>query len=74
MTVAQMRAAVHDAYPGKPWQNKVNNMSDIQVQAIYFSLSERGAFNKEKPAPTPNKPKAESGTFEPFIGEQISFF
>ena len=49
MTTAQMRAAVHDAYPGKPWQTKVNNMSDIQIQAVYLSMSERGHFDKKNP-------------------------
>lgn len=49
MTVAQMRAAVYDAYDGKNWKAKVNSMSDIQVQAVYLSMSERGFFDKKKP-------------------------
>ena len=73
MTTAQMRAAVHDAYPGKAWRTKVNNMSDIQVQAVYLSMSERGAFNK-KIEKKPVEPKIDIPTFEPFIGTQLSIF
>lgn len=71
MTVAQMRVAVHDAYEGKAWRDKVNSMSDIQVQAVYLSLSERGFFDKNK---KPVQPKTEKQAFEPYIGEQISLF
>lgn len=76
MTVPQMRAAVHDAYEGKAWRNKVNNMSDIQVQAVYLSMSERGFFNQKiekKPIDIQNKPTETKG-FEPFIGKQLSMF
>lgn len=76
MTTAQMRAAVHDAYPSKAWKTKVNNMPDIQVQAIYLSMSERGFFNKNKPAKTNQygEKLAEPLRYEPYIGEQLSMF
>ena len=73
MTVQQMRAAVHEAYSGNGWGHKVDSMSDIQVQAVYFSLLERGMLDK-KPAKNQTKPKTESKGFEPYVGEQISLF
>ena len=73
MTVAQMRAAVHEAYSGNGWGHKVDNMSDIQVQAVYFSLLERGMFDK-KPVDIPKKATEEPKTFEHYTGEQISLF
>lgn len=39
MSMEQMRAAISKAYM---WKNKVKNMSDKQVTAIYFSLKKRG--------------------------------
>ena len=72
MTVNQMRAWVREAYAGNGWEHKVDNMSDIQVQAVYFSLLERGMLDKKKQQPTQNKQKVEE--FEPFIGSQISIF
>ena len=74
MTPAQMRQAVYNAYDGKAWKAKVDKMSDIQVQAVYLSFSERGFFNRKKETKEPVKPKTEIPTFEPFIGTQISLF
>ena len=74
MTTAQMRASVHEAYSGNGWGHKVDNMSDIQVQAVYFSLLERGMFNKppNKKQSTSEQPKS---IFDPApSGEQLSFF
>ena len=70
MTVLQMRELVRKAYSGNGWGHKVDNMSDIQVQAVYFSLLERGMFDK-KPAPTKSNKET---TFKPFIGKQITMF
>ena len=75
MTIQQMRAAVHEAYSGNGWGRKVDNMSDVQVQAVYFSLVERGHFDKKKEDNPPKpEPKAEIPQFKPFIGDQISLF
>lgn len=41
------RAFVANMYPGKGWKNKVKNMSDIQVVAIY--LKAQAAADTPKP-------------------------
>lgn len=38
MTTPQMRQAIKNAYSGKNWAQKVINMSDEQVIAVYFRL------------------------------------
>ena len=38
LSVDAMRNIVRTAYPGDKWKNKVNNMSDNQVMAIYFRM------------------------------------
>ena len=73
MTVAQMRRAVHDVYEGKAWRDKVNSMSDIQVQAVYLSFSERGLFDKKKKAEY-GKPVPDGLGYSPYTGTQISMF
>ena len=42
MNIATMRSAVADAYPRRTWREKVQNMSDEQVLAIYRSMSNDG--------------------------------
>lgn len=44
MDVHQMRYLVKQAYSGKKWKQKVDNMSDGQVTALYYSLARRGKF------------------------------
>lgn len=43
-----MKNAVKDAYPTSDWAARVDAMSVAQIQAIYFSLKERGALDKRK--------------------------
>ena len=43
-----MKNKVKDAYPTSDWAMRVDNMKSSQIQAIYFSLKERGAFDKRK--------------------------
>jgi|GraSoiStandDraft_4_1057263.scaffolds.fasta_scaffold63641_2 hypothetical protein len=47
-SINEKRQFVSSMYPGKGWKNKVKNMSDIQVTAIYL---------KEKAKGEPQKPK-----------------
>lgn len=43
MTVEQMRHVLKQQYGGAPkWVNKVNNMSDKQVIAVYFRMLSAG--------------------------------
>lgn len=43
MTVRDMRQALKSQYNGAfKWVNRVNNMSDSQVIAIYYRMLERG--------------------------------
>ena len=37
-----MRDWVKSAYPGQNWKNKVNNMPDPQIVALYHNLIKRG--------------------------------
>lgn len=75
MTVPQMRATVRDAYNGKSWKYKVDRMSDVQVQAVYFSLRERGAFDKKPVEYNKYGEKLEKPlAYEPYVGSQLSIF
>jgi hypothetical protein len=38
MDVKDMRKAVSDEYDGEKWKDKVRNMSDAQVVAIYYRM------------------------------------
>lgn len=42
MTAFQMRDWVKSAYDGPAWKTKVNNMTDEQIVAVYFSLVKQG--------------------------------
>lgn len=43
-----MKNNVKDAYPTSDWAQRVDNMKPAQIQAIYFSLKERGALDHRK--------------------------
>lgn len=47
MSTNQMRTALSKLY-GPSWVQKVENMSDKQVAAVYQRKLNEGAFNKEK--------------------------
>lgn len=66
MTVAQMRAAIHDAYPGQKWKRQVLDMPDDQVIAVYRRLEAKGRFSKKKVI------RKEINTNNPYGGIQIS--
>lgn len=36
-----MREALKGAFPSQKWLEKVNNMSDSQVVAVYFNLKQQ---------------------------------
>lgn len=46
MTVQQMRNAILRVYNTKSWQNKVANMYDDQIIAIYHDFRNRGILNQ----------------------------
>lgn len=48
MSLAQMRKAIFDAYPGGDWARRVNRMPDHQVAAVYNRMLAKGQLNKEK--------------------------
>ena len=80
MTVAQMRCAIYDIYPGDSWHEKVNNMPDNQVVAVYYSLLARGVFTKRPtgldiPIHITVEAKGEDEPhFKPLVGEQLKLF
>lgn len=88
MTVAQMRCAIYDIYPGDVWHNRVNDMPDDQVIAVYRSFQNRNLFVKTKQEILAKharivaerrrkllKEKAtDEQTFKPFTGEQLTLF
>ena len=45
LSVDQMRNEIIKLYPGK-WVDRVMNMEDNQVKAIYFRCKKDGTFNK----------------------------
>ena len=46
MTVQQMRSAILRVYNTKSWKNKVANMYDDQIIAIYHDFRNRGVLNQ----------------------------
>ena len=49
MTVEAMRAILKKLYNGAyKWCNKVNNMSDAQVQAVYFRMLKSGQLTSTR--------------------------
>lgn len=47
MTIEMMRSMVSDAYPAESWKNRVKNMKDNQVAAVYFNFLRSGRFEKK---------------------------
>lgn len=45
--IYQMRNDLYSRYKGKRWKNKVKNMSDNQVIAIWYSMKEREQKKKK---------------------------
>lgn len=75
--VDQMRSAIFDVYSGYSWKDRVRNMADNQVIAVYYSFRERGVFDKpkkysEKPNKT-TKRELSRTYFEADVAEQLSF-
>lgn len=50
LSMAHMYQVVRDMYDGPKWREKVNNMSDDQIMAIYFSREEREKASVAKQA------------------------
>ena len=70
MSAQQMRAAIYEVYPGRKWKEKVLNMDDAQVIAVYYSFLEKGKFDKNISGPV-DKPPGNLITTKPYIGEQM---
>jgi hypothetical protein len=47
MTTDEKRLAIARVYPGKKWEDKVMNMSESQVIAVYLSFEKCGTFNRK---------------------------
>lgn len=45
MLIKDMRGWLKRAYPGRAWSDKVDKMSDKQIQAIFIDLRKRGKIN-----------------------------
>lgn len=56
MTIDQMRAAIARQYPSRKWRERVEQMYDDQIVAIYYAWLERGYF-KRKPGTSTSKPR-----------------
>lgn len=50
MTVPNMRDAISTVYPYPKWTERVKNMPDRQVIAIYHKFMNEGKFNQSKEA------------------------
>lgn len=44
MSPEQMRAEIRKAYDGPFWKNKVDNMPESQVKAVYFRMLNAGSL------------------------------
>lgn len=62
MGVSEMRRAISRVYASKSWKEKVRDMPDYQVIAIYYDFSKRDKLNK-KPI---NKKVAEQITIDEY--------
>lgn len=51
MSYEEMRAAIRDVYDTDSWKDKVDNMLDVQVVAVYLKFKNQGKFDtyEEKP-------------------------
>ena len=47
MTIYQMRAAIASVYSGEKWKQKVRDMPEDQVIAVYYSFLENGRFDSK---------------------------
>ena len=75
MTVAQMRCAIYDIYPGDSWHEKVNNMPDNQVIAVYMRFLAKGQFSPTKDLEDKIKEAVmNEQRFKPLVGEQLTLF
>ena len=73
MTVAQMRAAIFDAYSGRKWQKKVEKMHDDQVIAVYHKFLNNGTFEKKEKERDAKRTKSNVRT-DGYRAKQISMF
>ena len=48
LSMAHMYQVVRDMYPSRKWRERVLNMTDNQIMAIYFDHEEREAARKAK--------------------------
>ena len=88
MTVAEMRCAIYDIYPGDIWHTRVINMPDDQVIAVYRSFQDRNLFVRRKQEILAENARiiaerrrrllkgeaTDEQTFKPLIGEQLTLF
>lgn len=54
MTVGDMRSLVAKAYNGDKWKNKVRNMPDDQIVAIYYKMASTGKIQQNTYDPYKN--------------------
>ena len=58
MTVEEQRTAISKVYPTEKWKNKVENMPEDQVIAIYLTFQKRGLLGKVITKPYQSKMEA----------------
>lgn len=63
MTIYQMRAAIASVYSGEKWKQKVRDMPEDQIIAVYYSFLENGRFDSK---PKSRETGKKSCTDEPF--------
>ena len=52
MSIDQMRSALAEVFSGPRWKQRVINMSDAQVIAMYKSMKEEGRLIKHERSPS----------------------
>lgn len=90
LSMAHMYQVVRDMYPSRKWREKVLNMTDNQIMAIYFDHEERAEARKKRSrrrkkvtscggevktvASCDGCGEAGASSTDDYIPEQLSFF
>lgn len=77
MTVEQMREAIAGVYKGWKWKDKVANMPEDQVMAIYFKFQSSGVLDGTNVVDDHSSRKSNTKEETKFVkpyAEQLSIF
>lgn len=73
-SVEDMRYAVMNVYPGHKWSNKVRDMSDNQIIAVYYDFLHRGKFDKKTKKSNDDYSKKKHFNKKDYSYEQLTIY